>query len=50
MPIGLRPREIPERVGKGYNGFKHAAIPDLPWAKNALSMKSLARMPFLAGS
>lgn len=49
-PVGLRPREVPERVGKGYNGFKHAAIPDMPWAKNMLNMKSLARMPFLAGS
>jgi len=30
-----------------YNGFKHATIPDLPWAKNTLSMKSLPRCPFL---
>ena len=50
MPVGFRPREVPERVGKGYNGFKHAAIPGVPWAKEMLSMKSLARMPFLAGS
>jgi hypothetical protein len=48
--VGLRPREVPERVGKGYNGFKHAAIPDMPWAKNMLGMKPLSKMPFLAGS
>jgi hypothetical protein len=50
MLVGLRPREVPECIGKGYNGFKHAAIPDMPWAKNMLSMKSLAKMSFLAGS
>lgn len=50
MLVGLRPREVPERVGKGYSGFKHAAIPDLPWAKNMLGMKPLSRLPFLAGS
>ncbi len=50
MPVGLRLREVPERVGKGYNGFKHAAIPDMPWAKEMLSMKSLSRTPFLAVS
>ena len=50
MPVGFRPREVPERVGKGYNGFKHATIPDIPGAKEMLGMKSLAKMPFLAGS
>jgi hypothetical protein len=47
---GLSSYQVPERVGKGYNGFKHAAIPDMPWAKNMLGMKSLAKIPFLAGS
>lgn len=41
IPVGLRPREVPERVGKGYNGFKHAAIPDMPWIKDLMGMKSL---------
>lgn len=50
IPIGLSSTKVPERVGKGYNGFKHAAIPDMPWMKELLGMKSLARMPFLAGS
>ena len=50
MPVGLRPREVPERVGKGYNGFKHTAIPDMPWAKEMLGMKPLSRLSFLAGS
>jgi hypothetical protein len=49
-PAGFSAGQVPERVGKGYNGFTHAAIPDMPWAKNMLSMKSLAKMPFLAGS
>lgn len=48
--VGLSSHQVPERVGRGYNGFKHAAIPDMPWAKNMLGMKSLARMPLLAGS
>ena len=50
LPIGLRPREVSERVGKGYNGFKHAPIPDMPRIKELMGMKSLAKMPFLAGS
>lgn len=49
-PAGLSAGQVPERVGKGYDGFKHAAIPDMPWAKKMLGMKSLAAMPFLAGS
>lgn len=49
-PVGLSAGQVPERVGKYYNGFKHAAIPDMPWVKEMLGMKSLARMPFLAGS
>ena len=43
-------RKVPERIGKGYNGFTHAPIPNMPWAKDILGMKSLAKMPFLAGS
>lgn len=50
VAIGLSSAKVPERVGKGYNGFKHAAIPDTPWIKELLGMKSLAKMPFLAGS
>ena len=50
VPVGLMPHEVPERVGKGYNGFTRAAIPDMPWIKGMLGMKSLATMPFLAGS
>jgi hypothetical protein len=42
--------KVPERVGKGYNGFTHAPIPNMPWIKDILGMKSLAKMPFLAGS
>lgn len=49
-PLGFSSRKVPDRVGKGYNGFTHAAIPDMPWIKNILGMKSLATMPFLAGS
>ncbi len=49
-PMGLSAGQVSERVGKGYNGFKHAAIPDMPWAKEMLSMKSLAKRPLLAGS
>jgi len=50
MLAGFRPREVPECIGKGYNGFRHAAIPNMPWAKEVFGMKSLANMPFLAGS
>ncbi len=48
--VGLKPREVPVHVGKGYNGFKHATIPDMPWAKEMLGMKSLAKIPFFSGS
>lgn len=47
--VELSSHQVPERVGKGYNGFKHAAIPGAPWMKELLGMKSLAKMPFLAG-
>lgn len=50
VAIGLSSAKVPERVGKGYNGFTHAALPDMPWFKEILEMKSLAKMPFLAGS
>lgn len=50
IAVGFSAHKVPECVGNGYNGFKHAAIPDMLWAKNILNMKSLARMPFLAGS
>ena len=50
VATGLSSSQVPEHVGKGYNGFKHATIPDMPWAKNMLGMKSLAGMSFLAGS
>ena len=49
-PMALSAGQVSERVGKGYNGFKHAAIPNMPWAKEVFGMKSLANMPFLAGS
>lgn len=42
VSIGLSSSKVPERVGKGYNGFKHAAIPDMPWTRDLLGMKSLA--------
>lgn len=50
IAVGLSASKVPERVGKGYNGFTHAAMPDMPWFKEVLGMKSLARMPFIAGS
>jgi hypothetical protein len=49
-PVVPSAGQVPERAGKGYNDFKHAAIPDMPWIKDLLGMKSLAKMPFLAGS
>ena len=48
--MGVSAGQVSERIGKGYNGFKHAAIPDTPWIKELLEMKSFAKMPFLAGS
>lgn len=48
--VGLSSAKVPERVGKGYNGFTHAAMPDMPWFKELLGMKSLAKIPFLSGS
>ena len=50
IAVGFSAHKVPDRVGKGYNGFKHAAIPEMPWAKKILGMKPLSRMPFLAGS
>ena len=50
VAIGFSSAKVPERVGKGYNGFTHAAMPDMPWIKELLGMKSLAKRPFLAGS
>lgn len=50
VAIGLSSAKVPERVGKGYNGFTHAAMPEMPWFKEVLGMKSLAKMRFLAGS
>lgn len=47
---GLSSAKVPERVGKGYNGFTHGAIPNIPWLKGLLGMESLAKIPFLAGS
>lgn len=35
-----------QRVGTGYNGFKHAAIPNMPWSKGLLGMKALSRLRF----
>lgn len=49
-PAGFTPCKVPERVGKGYNGFNHAAIPHMPWIRELMGMKSLSKMPFLAGS
>mgnify|MGYP000943133107 CR=1 FL=1 len=49
-PAGLTSGKVPERIGKGYNGFKHAAIPDMPWIRKLMGMKPLSKMPFLAGS
>ena len=50
VAAGFNSHKVPERVGKGYNGFTHAAIPDMPWMKELLGMKSLAKISFLAGS
>ena len=50
IAVGFSAHKVPERVGKGYNGFKHAAFPNMPWIKELMGMKSLSKMPFLAGS
>jgi hypothetical protein len=35
-----------QKVGSGYNGFKHAAIPNMAWSKGLLGMKALSRLRF----
>lgn len=42
VPLGFSPGNVPKRVGKGYNGFKHAAIPDMPCIKELVGMKPFA--------
>lgn len=40
-PLTLSAAKVPETVGKGYNGFTHASIPDMEWAKGLLGMQPL---------
>ena len=43
ITVNLSADKVPLRVGKGYNGFKQASIPDsLPWLKDLVSMKPLS--------
>ncbi len=45
---GLSPAKVPKSEGKGYNGFRRAAIPDAPsmkWLKDILSPAPLSDLP-----
>jgi hypothetical protein len=43
---GFSSAKTQQTVGKGYNGFKHAEIPNMKWSKSLLGMRALSNIRF----